>query len=120
MLTFFSVRILRLLRENLEAKAKKEKKEILSNFFLMNNLQYILNNVRKNNLLGMKDMNELVRDYESVINHQIALYRQNWSKALSHLLDVNKAPNSKEEDFSAIKKKFKSFTKDFEELGLKL
>ena len=61
------------LKNNLEGKAKKEKRVDLGNIFLLNNFQYILSNVRKNNLLEMKDMSEWVVQFEKAITNQIAM-----------------------------------------------
>jgi exocyst complex protein 7 len=127
-LTVYVLRALSDLIENLEAKAKKEKKSSLAHIFLLNNFFFIWKTVKNSNLLS--EVGEAtLREYQALYEREKTAYMKCWHKTLSYLSEVtdqesrNSVPkevtpvNSSAIINTNVKQRFQGFNSEFTELS---
>ncbi|KAG0235112.1 exocyst complex component exo70 [Mortierella sp. GBA43] len=124
--------VLEALVQNIEAKSKFYKKNVLTQIFLLNNYFYISKSVRTTpgllEVLNGPDSanappNSLTSAiYERPLKQNVDQYQDNWKTCVEHLMDVTyvqdggvqQVLNSNQRQM--VKDKFKNFNHDFEEL----
>ena len=114
--------ILEYLIKDIDMKAKLYKKPVLASLFILNNVHYISKSIKGTGLTGTLEPG-ILENLEKVIKKQLDNYRSSWIPLIEHLMDNTKISdsgkivtqlNSKQKE--AIKDRFKSFNKDFEEV----
>jgi len=117
----FIIGVLSYLRNNLESKAKREKKSSLANIFLLNNYHYMLKTIRTSEIISViSGANQFLEEYEKLFDEQLAIYSSSWDKAADYITITvddkritGRLPSSKEKKF--IKNKLDNFNAEIEE-----
>eukprot|EP00026_Physarum_polycephalum_P001000 Phypoly_transcript_01001.p1 GENE.Phypoly_transcript_01001~~Phypoly_transcript_01001.p1 ORF type:complete len:708 (-),score=122.75 Phypoly_transcript_01001:98-2221(-) len=116
----FIINVLTHLRNNLESKAKREKKASLANIFLLNNYHYMLKTIRTSEIISVISTSKFLQEYEQLFDEQMDIYISSWNKAADYVTITvddkriqGRAPSTKEKKF--IKKKLGEFNAEIEE-----
>ncbi|ESO89271.1 hypothetical protein LOTGIDRAFT_210312 [Lottia gigantea] len=124
----YMTRVLSALGLNLANKSETYSDPALRPIFMLNNLNYIVNAIRRTDLLKLLLMwnKDVENFYLDEITKQKRVYSQSWSKVLHYLLEVDKPmsiqraqdPNAKlkDKDRQNIKDKFTGFNKELDEI----
>lgn len=105
------------LLDEIGAKAKVYKKQLV-NIFILNNCKYIIKTLKQSNLPALPH----IPAFELEIKTHLELYRDSWVSIASHLIDQTKIVGGKIETVlskaqrDTVKDQWKEFNKDFDEI----